>query len=105
MQTQCMRGRLIKQNMNHMIFLTPAQHIVQLHPPLLADVHRDHFTPEQQALHQHPAERRQEKQMQERRHQPTDFLLHNNKHTFISTTSDMFTRMQKYHSNKNTVYC
>lgn len=37
-------------------FCTPADEIVVLHVPIFIQVDCNHFAPEQQSLHQHPAE-------------------------------------------------
>lgn len=51
----------------HLIYLadfcTPADEIVVLHVPIFIQVDCNYFAPEQQTLHQHPAECSHEEQM------------------------------------------
>ena len=55
--------------------VTPADQVVVLHVPVLAEVHGDHLAPEQQALHQHPAEGRHEAEVEQRRHHRARHLV------------------------------
>lgn len=54
--------------------VTPANYIVELHPAVFADVDRNHFTPEKEALHQHPRKGGHEEEMEQCGHDVARYL-------------------------------